>query len=180
MMTTVLHIDASVDTATSRSRAASAALVAAQSPDTVIRRDVAATALPHIDGAWAKARMRPADELTDAERETLALSDTLVSELKAADVIVIGLPVYNFGMPASLKAWVDLVARPKVTFAYTPEGPKGLLHDKRAIIAVASGGTKVGTPSDFASTHLTHVLGFLGIRDVTVIDAAEMQETQAA
>ena len=179
-MTTILHIDASVGDDTSISRAASAKLVADLAPDRVIRRDVAAAPLPHIDGAWATARLTPIDKATPAEREVLALSDALVEELEAADTIVIGLPVYNFGMPASLKAWVDLVARPKRTFRYTETGPEGLLSGKRAIIAVASGGTKVGSPGDFASTHLAHVLAFLGISDVTVVPAAEVSTAAVA
>ena len=179
-MTTVLHIDASANLATSQSRAASANLVAALAPAQVIRRDVSATPLPQIDGDWAAARLVPADVATDADRNRLALSDSLVVELQAADTIVIGLPVYNFGMPASLKAWVDLVARPKVTFQYGPNGPEGLLSGKRAIIAMASGGTKIGSAGDFASTHLTHVLNFLGISDVTVVNAAEVITDKAA
>ena len=179
-MTIVLHIDASVGGAASASRAASAALVAEQQAETVITRDLAADPLPQITADWAAARLVPAGALSDADRAELALSDTLVAELDAADTIVIGLPIYNFGMPASLKAWVDLVARPKVTFQYGPYGPEGLLQGKRAIIAMASGGTSIDSPGDFASTHLTHVLKFLGIEDVTVVNAAEVVAAQAA
>ena len=179
-MTTVLHIDASANLDSSTSRAASGQLVSDLAPTRVIRRDVAATPLQHIDGAWAAARLGAADEASDDDRARLALSDSLVRELQDADVVVIGLPVYNFGMPASLKAWVDLVARPKVTFQYGPYGPEGLLQGKRAIIAMASGGTSIDSPGDFASTHLTHVLKFLGIEDVTVVNAAEVVAAQAA
>ena len=179
-MSTLLHIDASVDLETSASRAASARLVADLAPSRVIRRDVASDPLPQIDGAWATARLVPANQASAHERATLALSDALVEELEAADTIVIGLPIYNFGMPASLKAWVDLVARPRRTFRYSANGPEGLLRGKRAIIAVASGGTRVGSATDFASTHLAQVLRFLGIEDVTVRDAADVTARKAA
>lgn len=179
-MTTLLHIDASVGGDASLSRQASARLVSGQGATRVITRDLAATPLPQITGEWAAARLVPADALSDAERAELELSDALVAELEAADTIVIGLPIYNFGMPASLKAWVDLVARPKRTFQYTETGPEGLLKGKRAIIAVASGGTKVGSDADFASTHLRFVLGFLGITDVEVVVAKDVLAATAA
>jgi len=179
-MSTILHIDASVAAEASASRAASAQLVADMKPGRVIRRDAIAEPLTFVDDAWAKARMVPADELSDPDRATLALSDTLVPELEPAATIVPGTPAYHFGMPASLKAWVDLVARPKRTFQYGPQGPEGLLKGKKAIIVVASGGTKIGSPSDFASTHLTFVLGFLGITDVTVLNAADVIGKNAA
>ncbi len=86
--------------------------------------------------------------------------------MQAADTLVIGLPIYNFGVPAALKAWVDQVARAGVTFRYTETGPKGLLTGKRAIIAVASGGTEAGSDVDFATGYIRHVLGFIGITDV--------------
>jgi FMN-dependent NADH-azoreductase len=84
---------------------------------------------------------------------------------------VIGVPVYNFGVPAALKAWIDLVARAGVTFKYTETGPVGLLNDKRAILAVATGGTPVGSDIDFATGYMKHVLGFIGIHNVEVIAA---------
>jgi FMN-dependent NADH-azoreductase len=110
----------------------------------------------------------------------LALSDTLIEELEAADTIVIGMPIYNFGMPAALKAWIDLMARPKVTFAYTESGPVGLLNDKRAIVAVASGGVPVDSPADFATPHLRQVLRFVGIDDITVHAAKDLISANAA
>ena len=84
---------------------------------------------------------------------------------------MIGLPIYNFGVPAALKAWVDLVARAGVTFRYTEAGPQGLLTAKRAIVAVASGGTEAGSEIDFATGYIRHVLGFIGITDVSFVTA---------
>ena len=91
------------------------------------------------------------------------------------------MPIYNFGVPAALKAWVDQVARAGVTFKYTENGPQGLLEGKRAILVVASGGTAAGSDIDFASGYMQHVMGFIGITDVTVITADQMMmDTEAA
>lgn len=136
----------------------------------VTTRDLA-SGLPQIDEAWVEANFTPAADRSAAQRDRLALSDELVAELRAADVIVIGTPIYNFSVPAALKAWIDLVARAGVTFQYAEYGPKGLLEGKRAIIAVASGGTEVGSEIDFATGYLRHVLGFLGITDVVFVNA---------
>lgn len=127
--------------------------------------------IPQIDAAWIAANTTPEEERTDAHRQTLALSDALVDELEAADLIVIGLPVYNFGVPASLKAWIDQVCRARRTFRYSPDGPVGLLEGKRAIVVYAAGGTAMGSDIDFASGYLRHVLGFIGIKDVSFVDA---------
>jgi len=103
----------------------------------------------------------------------LAHSDELIAELEAADTIVIGVPVYNFAIPAALKAWVDQIARARRTFRYTETGPEGLLKGKKAYLVVASGGVPVGSDYDFATGYLRHVLGFVGITDVTVIEAGQ-------
>jgi len=94
------------------------------------------------------------------------IANEIVAELEAADTIVIGTPIYNFAAPATLKAWMDLVARPRVTFHYTSDGPVGRLTGKRAIVVVASGGVKIGSPADHLTPHLKLFLGFIGITDV--------------
>jgi FMN-dependent NADH-azoreductase len=170
MSLSVLHIDASVRSTQSASRTLSQAVVDHLSPDTLVRRDLI-DPLPLIDEAWTVANFTPVADRTDEQSETLRLSDTLIAELRAADVIVIGAPVYNFSIPAGLKAWLDLVARAGETFSYTSEGPKGLLEGKRVIVAYASGGTKLGSEIDFASGYLRHVLGFIGITDVEFVAA---------
>lgn len=169
----ILRIDASARRNGSISRDLADQIVArfASSGETEVRTRDLANPLPQISEDWIAANFTPADRRTDAQRETLALSDSLVDELAAADVIVIGLPVYNFGVPASLKAWIDLVARAGLTFRYTEEGPEGLLKNKRAIVALASGGTEMGSQFDFATSYLRHVLGFLGIEDVIFVAA---------
>jgi FMN-dependent NADH-azoreductase len=133
-------------------------------------RDLADGA-PFVDAAFIDATFADPAARSAAQRDALARSDELVAELKAADVVVIGLPVYNFGAPAALKAWFDQVARARETFRYTETGPEGLLTDKRAVIVAASGGTAIGSEIDFATPWLRFALGFLGVRDVTVIAA---------
>ncbi len=129
------------------------------------------TAPSFVDAAWVDANFTPPEQRNEEQKAALAESDALVSELKAADVLVIGVPIYNFGIPAALKAWVDMVARARLTFRYTENGPVGLLQGKRAYLAVASGGTAVGSEIDFATGYLRHVLGFLGIDDVQIVAA---------
>jgi len=101
----------------------------------------------------------------------LALSDALVAELQAADTLILGVPVYNFSVPAALKAWIDQIAVAGKTFSYSEAGPKGLLEGKKAYLVVASGGMPVDSDWDYATPYLRHVLGFIGITDVTVIAA---------
>ncbi len=179
-MTTVLHINASGNLNGSTSRAATAKLLEGMAPDHIITRDLAATPLQQVDETWITTRLIPQDQLTQDDRNVLALSDTLIAELKTADVILIGMPMYNFGMPAALKLWIDLIARPKVTFAYTQNGPIGLLEGKRAVVAVASGGVPVDSPADFATPHLLKVLQFIGIDDIEVHAAKDILAERAA
>lgn len=145
-------------------------------PVQVSTRDVA-QGLPFVDADWIAANFTDPDQRDDAKRAALAESDALVDEVKAADVLIIGVPLYNFGVPASLKAWIDQIARARLTFRYTEHGLEGLLQGKKAYLVVASGGTPVGGAIDFATPWLKHVLGFLGITDVEVI-AAERQMIQ--
>ena len=172
-MTTVLRIDASATPETSTSRKLADAAITRLNPDRVITRDLT-RALPLIDAAWISANGTPADQRTGDQKMTLALSDTLVAELQEADVVVISTPIYNFGVPAALKAWIDLIARAGITFTYSEAGPKGLLSGKRAILTVSSGGTEVEGPIDFATGFLKHIMGFIGIDDVQVVAADRM------
>ncbi|MEJ6404015.1 FMN-dependent NADH-azoreductase [Yoonia sp. 2307UL14-13] len=168
MIRKILLVDASGTVDGSVSRAATAKLIADMAPADMTIRDLAETPLPQVDQTWINARLVPAQERSENERASLALSDRLIAEIAAADTIVIGMPMYNFGMPAALKAWIDLIARPKVTFAYTENGPVGLLEGKRAIVAASSGGVPIGSDMDFATPHLQQVLRFIGIDDITV------------
>jgi FMN-dependent NADH-azoreductase len=145
-------------------------------PVRLATRDVA-KGLPFVDAGWIAANFTEPNQRDDAKRAALAQSDALVEEVMAADVLVIGVPFYNFGVPAALKAWIDQIARARVTFRYTEQGPEGLLKGKKVYLIVATGGTAVGGAIDFATPWLKHVLAFLGITDVEVI-AAERQMIQ--
>ncbi|NOC47113.1 MULTISPECIES: FMN-dependent NADH-azoreductase [unclassified Ruegeria] len=173
MTKTILHIDSSARRVNSTTRDLSDRVVKQLGADRIIRRDLA-TPLPLLTEDWIAANFTPAEQRDDLQRDRLALSDELVSELQEADTIVIGLPIYNFSVPAAFKAWVDLVARAGLTFSYTENGPKGLLEGKRAILAIASGGVPVGSEADFATNYARHVLGFIGIHDIDVIAADQM------
>lgn len=137
------------------------------------RRDLG-KGLPFVDEAWINANFTAAEDRSAEQRSVLAGSDALVAELKAADVLVIGTPIYNFGIPAALKAWIDMVARARLTFRYTENGPEGLLAGKKAYVVVASGGVPVDSAVDFATPYLRHALGFIGITDVDVIAADQL------
>lgn len=167
MTHTVLHIDASARNTGSLSRAKSAQIVQELGADQVIRRDLA-LGVPLLDENFVTGTFTPPSDRNAEQNDALAFSDTLVAELLQADTIVIGAGMYNFSVPASLKAWIDQVARVGVTFAYTETGPKGLLTGKKAIITVASGGSEIGSEYDFASNYLRFFLGFIGITDVTI------------
>lgn len=175
--TKILHVDASQREQGSVSRGLSQALVeqlTAKYPDSrVIRRDLAA-GVPLVNADWIAANETAEDQRTAAQREILAFSDELVGELRDSDVWVIGTPVYNFSLPPVLKAWIDQICRARVTFAYSESGPRGLLEDRKVFLAIASGGSRVGSPTEFLTPYLDHVLGFIGIRDVEIIAADQL------
>jgi FMN-dependent NADH-azoreductase len=134
-------------------------------------RDLA-DGVPLINEAWIGANFTDVAERTTEQRAVLACSDALIAEVQEADVLVIGLPIYNFGVPAAFKAWIDQIARAKVTFRYTGKGPVGLLDNKKAYVIITSGGTQLGTEIDFVSEYIHHILGFIGIKEVTIIDSS--------
>jgi len=173
---TILRIDASGRREGSQTRALTEKLIAqlrATGAARVVTRDLAG-GVEFVDEEWINANFTPEEDRTQAQRLRLRGSDALVDEVVQSDVIVIGTPIYNFGIPATLKAWVDQVARARKTFRYTDNGPVGLLEGKKAYIVVTSGGTEVGSEIDFATGYLKHVLGFTGIHDVTVFAADQL------
>jgi FMN-dependent NADH-azoreductase len=134
--------------------------------DRVILRDLGLEPVPHLDAARFGAFLaKPADR-TEEQGSVVAYSDRLIGELKSADVIVLGLPMYNFGVPSMLKAYFDHVARAGVTFRYTERGPVGLLGGKQAYVFAARGGLYAGTPKDTQTPYVRVFLDFLGIEDV--------------
>ena len=141
-----------------------AAELVAQLGGEVTVRDVS-EGLPVVTEAWIAARD------AGAANGEISVSNNLIDELRAHDTLVIAAPIYNFGVPAALKLWIDQVARAGETFRYTESGPEGLLKGKKAYVVVASGGTPVDGPWDYATPYLRHVLGFIGITDVEVVAA---------
>ncbi|MEO1322597.1 MAG: NAD(P)H-dependent oxidoreductase [Pseudomonadota bacterium] len=179
MARNILHINASARTNGSISRSLSQAVVdTISSADTaVVTRDIGTSPLPLLNETWVGANFTPDDARTPEQREALALSDALIAELEAADTLVLGVPIYNFGVPAAFKAWIDLIARARKTFKYTENGPVGLLEGKKAYLVIASGGTPSGSDIDFATPYIRHVLGFVGIHDVSVVAADQLMST---
>jgi FMN-dependent NADH-azoreductase len=171
----ILRIDASARFDGSVTRQLSDELIAAlharHGRVSVVARDLSLTPPPLLNADWLAANFTEPQARDAGQRAALSLSDELVAELMAADAVVLGVPVYNFGVPAALKAWIDLVARARVTFRYTENGPEGLLRHKRAYLVVASGGVSVGSETDFATGYLRHLLGFLGITEVEIVAA---------
>jgi FMN-dependent NADH-azoreductase len=148
----------------------------------VIERDLSRTPLPQITDEWAGTYADPA-KLTPEQREYLATSDELIEELRAADTIVIGAPMYNFTISWPLKAWIDQVARMGKTFVYDAKGPKGLLGGKKVVVITSRGGAYAGTARaamDFQEPYLRHILGFIGLNDVTFVHAENQSNAQAA
>ncbi|MEL7539827.1 MAG: NAD(P)H-dependent oxidoreductase [Pseudomonadota bacterium] len=179
MARNILHINASARADGSISRSLSQVVVdTISSNDTqIVTRDIGTEPLPLLTEAWVGANFTPDEARTVEQAEILALSDRLIAELEAADTLVLGVPIYNFGVPAAFKAWIDLVARARKTFKYTETGPVGLLEGKRAYVIIASGGTPSGSEIDFATPYVKHVLGFLGIHDVSFVAADQLMST---
>ncbi len=136
----------------------------------IIERDLS-TGLPSLTSDWVDAQSTPENNRSNAQQKILELSDTLIEELRAADTLLIAVPVYNFSIPASLKAWIDLVCRARVTFSFTDNGPVGLLKGKRALVLFVSGGTRFESDADFVSNYLRHILKFVGITEMEFIPA---------
>ncbi len=176
----ILRIDSSARYADSVSRQLAGELIdqlKQQNADVeVVVRDVA-KGLPFVDEAMVAAYNTSAEDRTEAQEELLQPSNELVEELQSADVLVIGSPIYNFSVPAALKAYIDLVARAGLTFTYSSEGPKGLLRDRKTYLIITSGGTPVGSEIDYTSGYLKHFLSFLGITDVEIFAADSLSRT---
>ncbi len=177
-MANVLYINSSVRTAGSLSRQLSAEFIAkwqeGHPGDTVVTRDLALDPVPHLNEQTLGAFFTPAEARNAEQAFAVKLSDQLVDEVIAADVIVIGAPMYNFSVPSGLKAYIDQIARAGRTFKYTETGPVGLLTNKKVYIVTASGGVYSEGPAagyDFLASYLRAVLGFLGITDISFIRA---------
>jgi len=165
-MTKILRIDSSPRLQASKSRELTDLAVAQFDGAEVTARDIS-DGLPMVSQAWTEGAYSDPSERTPKQVDALALSDELVAEVKAADIIVIGAPMYNFSVSAALKSWCDQVARVGLTFKYTESGPVGLLEGKRAIVCMATGGVPQGSDADMLTPYMRHFLGFLGIANVS-------------
>ncbi|MDD2662203.1 MAG: NAD(P)H-dependent oxidoreductase [Dechloromonas sp.] len=144
----------------------------ARDPQAVLTvRDLAAEPHPVLDEPALGALFTPADQRTPEQAARVALDDALIAQVQGADVIVLGVPMYNFGVPVQLKTWIDAIARAGVTFRYTAEGPEGLLKGKTVYVALARGGLYRDTPADSQVPYLKNVLAFLGMTDVRFVYA---------
>ncbi len=177
-MNTILVIDSAVSGEASVSKALvreAVAALTAQAPARVVYRDLGAQPVPHLtEDNLAGVRGEPA---TETELGARALSDALIAELRAADTIVIGAPMYNFSIPTTLRSWFDHVLRAGETFSYSESGPKGLLSGKRVIVVESRGGLYSEGPAqalDFQEPYLRHLLGFIGLSDVTFVHAEKI------
>lgn len=177
-MPRILHIDSSArhDGSITRqlSRELVDALVAADPSSTVVRRDVSQEPITHVENNWVAANFTQPQARTDEQSEALRFSDSLIDELLAADVLVAGVPVYNFTVPAAFKAYIDQIARAGRTFQYTPQGPQGLITGKRAFVVGASGSGSANLTTwglNFHEPYLKSVFGFLGLTDLTFVTA---------
>ncbi|MCU1768589.1 FMN-dependent NADH-azoreductase [Pseudomonas protegens] len=144
---------------------------AAHPGDSIMVRDLARNPVPHLDANLLGGWMKPAEQRSAAEQDSLQRSNELTEELLAADVLVMAAPMYNFAIPSTLKAWLDHVLRAGVTFKYTDTGPQGLLTGKRAYVLTARGGIYAGSTADHQEPYLRQVMGFIGIHDVEFIHA---------
>jgi FMN-dependent NADH-azoreductase len=171
----ILQINSSLYSGDGQSSRLATELVAGlreQNPGaSVVVRDLARDPVPHLDAARFQAFVEKPETRNDFQKGVVAYSDALIGELKRADVIVLGLPMYNFGVPSLLKAWIDHIARSGATFKYSEKGPVGLLTGKKAYVTAARGGLYAGTPADTQTGYVRNLLAFLGITNVEFVYA---------
>lgn len=177
-MTTILQLNASIfgdDGHSSRMADHFVATWHQRDPHTpIIRRDFAENPIPHLTASRFQAALTPVDERTPEQWQDAMIADELIEELLAADLLVIGLPMYNFNVPSTLKAWFDHVARAGTTFRYTSEGPVGLVNVKKAYVFAARGGRYNEGTDELQTPYIRQFLGFLGIEDIEFVYAEGM------
>lgn len=171
----ILQINSSARAESSHSTRLANTLVerlrAAQPQATLNVRDLGRTPHPMLDEAALQALFSPAEQRTPEQAARVALDDALIAEIQAADVVVLGVPMYNFGVPSQLKNWIDAISRVQVTFRYTANGPEGLLTGKKVYVALTRGGLYRNTPNDTQTPYLKTFFGFLGMTDVQFVYA---------
>ena len=172
----ILHLDSSARKNESISRKLAKDLVnkIKKNDDEVIYRDISEN-IPFVSGIKGAGFIIPEEERTEKDKELFKFSDQLVDEFLESNIVVISTPIYNFGPPAAAKAWFDMIARAGRTFKYEANGPVGLVDgNKKVYLVVTSGGVPVGSPVDFCTTWFKQALNFLGISDIEVIDASQL------
>jgi FMN-dependent NADH-azoreductase len=183
-MKTLLHLNTSLFSDGGQSSRLAARFVAewrAQNRGAAeIARDLASTPVPHLTAERFQSFLAPAGERTPTQQAVVDHSDALIDELRRADVIVIGLPMYNFGVPSTLKAYFDHIARAGVTFRYTEKGPQGLLTGKKVYVFATRGGRYAGTQHDSETAFVRQFLGFLGMDDVEFVYAEGLAINEAS
>jgi FMN-dependent NADH-azoreductase len=179
-MKTILHLNTSIFGGNGQSSQLANEFVAEQAADRLIVRDLASEPVPHLDAARFGAFLSKPEGRTKEQQAVLDYSDKLIGELRQADVIVLGLPMYNFGVPSTLKAYFDHVARAGVTFRYTEKGPVGLLTGKKVYVFATRGGYYQGTPLDTQTAYVRDFFAFLGITDVEFIYAEGLAISEAS
>ncbi|WP_169543969.1 FMN-dependent NADH-azoreductase [Sneathiella aquimaris] len=174
-MTNILHITSSILGDNSQSNAISSKVVnqllVTHGDSTLVHRDLTEDSIPHLTGDAIASFNLLEDDLSSSQRKTLALSNSLIAELQAADVVVLAVPMYNFSIPSTLKSWIDYVARAGITFRYTEAGSEGLLKGKKVYAVVTSGGYYKETDKDSVTPFLKTIFNFLGLDDVEFIHA---------
>ena len=174
-MTTILRLDSSASGPASVTNRLNSLLVDTVGDGAeVIHRDL--TTLPSLSAELLAANNTPVTDRTAVQAELATLADALIDELERADVVIVAAPIYNFGVPSGLKAWMDLVARAGRTFRYTETGPEGLIGDKKTYVVSASGGVPLLSEADLVTPHVRTFLGFLGISDITLIDSGGLAQ----
>ena len=171
----ILKINSSIQTEKSVGRRLVDQLVSklTDTENNIIERDLA-KGLPLLTQDMVNAFYTPEDKHTDDQKEQVATSNLLIKEIEDSEIIVMGIPIYNFSVPASVKAYFDLIARVGITFKYTDQGPVGLFENKKVYVVITSGGTGFMSDADFASAYIKHFLGFIGITDVNFISADQL------
>jgi len=148
-----------------------ASLTAKHAQAQVVTRDLAHEPIPHLDAAGFQSFIAKPEDRTPEQQARVDFSDALVAELKTADVIVLGLPMYNLGIPSTLKSWIDQVARAGITFRYTEKGPQGLLSGKKVYVFATRGGVYAGSAFDTQTGYIKNIFAFIGITDVEFVYA---------
>ncbi|MBI3372344.1 MAG: FMN-dependent NADH-azoreductase [Betaproteobacteria bacterium] len=183
-MNTILQINSSLHSAGGQSTRLADEFVSAlraKNPEAkLIVRDLAREPVPHLDADRFGAFVTGNEQRNQDQQAVVDYSDALIGELQRADVVVLGLPMYNFGVPSQLKAWIDHIARAGVTFRYTAKGPVGLLTGKKAYVFATRGGQYAGTPADSVTSYVRQLFAFLGITEVEFVYAENLAINEAS